>query len=201
MKYKAITRMKVNVPFILLSYIIALRILLLDTTSLSILSDDLDHDSSFAIPVVKFIWMPAAEINTTRNSLQDRFSVAITIPGTHMYHQFVPTSTSTIKMRRVSNDDGFELEFDFMRDKVSMNCVKVMDVRVAQFLLCKYDDHHWVGTVSEVNEEEHVKIKFMRPNYPSVSYKWPIPDDIWCVPETHQITRRETPITSSVSAR
>ena len=155
-----------------------------------------------SIPGVKFIYIPAVEINTTRNSLQDRFSIARTIPGTRTYHQFIPTSTSTIKMRCLSNDDGFELEFDFLRDKVSMSCMKVKDVRVAQFILCKYDDHHWVGMVSEVNEEEHdVKIKFMHPNYPSVSYKWPISDDVCWVPETHLITRLETPLTSSVSAR
>ena len=46
---------------------------------------------------------------------------------------------------------------------------------MAQFILRKYDDLHWVGMVSELNKKEHdVKIKLMHPNYPSISYKWPI---------------------------
>ena len=49
--------------------------------------------------------------------------------------------------------------------------MKVIDVQVAQFILCKYDDHHWVGMVLEVNEEENDgTIKVMHPNYPSVTY-------------------------------
>ena len=31
-------------------------------------------------------------------------------------------------MIRVSNDGGYELEFDFLRDIVSMKCMKVMGV-------------------------------------------------------------------------
>ena len=48
------------------------------------------------------------------SKLTSRFFLARTIPGTRSYHQFVPTSTSSIKMKRVSDDNEFESEFNFL---------------------------------------------------------------------------------------
>jgi len=52
MKYKAITGMKVNVPYILLLNIIVLKILLL-VPLFCILSDDFDHDASLVHNVME----------------------------------------------------------------------------------------------------------------------------------------------------
>ena len=54
----------------------------------------------------------------TRKKLADRFSISITVPGTRSFHQIVPLSKSIVSMKRVSDDDNFGLEFDFLsKDK------------------------------------------------------------------------------------
>ena len=147
---------------------------------------------------MKLTYISAAEINITRNSLQDWLSV----PGNYIYHQLIPTSISIAEMRSVSNNDEFELYF--MCDRVSMNCMKVMKYQVAKFPLSKYDDQHWVGVVSEVNEEEHdVKIKFCIQIILvfSLNGQFLMTFPGFQKQQQQLIIRLETPIASSVPAR
>jgi hypothetical protein len=151
---------------------------------------------------INFVYIPSAEIDKTRSELESRFSIAKTIPGTRSYHQYVPKSASTIKMKRVSDDDEFESEFDFLGNKACLNIIKVENVRVSQYFVCKYDEEYWIGIVTEIDQEANdVFIQFMHPHYPSNSFSWPPHDDVCWVPQTHLIARIETPLLSSVSAR
>ena len=78
----------------------------------------------------------------------------------------------------------------------------IQDICIAPYILCKHDDHYWIGMVSEVDlESKEVKVKFTHPSYPSNSYKWPTCDDICWVPQTHLLVTLETPFTSSISVR
>ena len=62
----------------------------------------------------KFIYSSFDEIDVIRSELTSRFSLTQTIPGTRSYHQFVPKSTFSIKMKGVSDDNEFESEFNFL---------------------------------------------------------------------------------------
>ena len=70
------------------------------------------------IIAIKFIYVTEEEMEQTRKKLADRFSISITVPGTRSFHQIVPLSKSIVSMKRVSDDDNFGLEFDFLsKDK------------------------------------------------------------------------------------
>ena len=42
------------------------------------------------------------------------------------------------------------------------------------------------------------QVQFMHPHYPSSSYKWPVRDDEWWVPENYVFATIETPSLSTV---
>ena len=150
-----------------------------------------------AIPSVNFVYITANEISTAHSKLENRYSITETKPETRSYHQYIPTSNSTIKLKHVSCDDRFECEFDFLKNKVYIT-INIQDIRIARYILCKYDDHYWTGMVSEVYlESKEVKVKFIHPSYPSNSYKWPTCDNMCWVPQTHLLVKLETPFTSS----
>ena len=59
------------------------------------------------------------------NKLADRFSIATTVPRTRSFQQIVPFSKSIVSMKRVSDDDDFALQFDFLSKKKIMNIYKL----------------------------------------------------------------------------
>ena len=69
-----------------------------------------------SISGIKFVYVTAKEMKLTRKKLAHRFSIATTITGTS-FHQYTPSSTSIIKMKRLSEDDDFALTFDFLNKK------------------------------------------------------------------------------------
>lgn len=76
--------------------------------------------------------------------------------------------------------------------------IEIKSLKISQYLLCKYDEKHWIGMVSEVNNDaKDVKIKFMHPFYPSSLFNWPSRDDISWVPHTHLVAIIDTPMLSS----
>ena len=154
-----------------------------------------------SIKGIQFTYIPKEEMELARNRLADRFSTTTTIPGTRSFHQYVPTSKSTISMKRVSDDDDFSLTYDFInKRKCKRN--QTENVKISQYILCKYDELYWIGMVSEIdNEHDDFKVKFMHPNCPSCSYNWPNRDDICWVPRMNVIFLLQTPSTSSVSGR
>ena len=92
-------------------------------------------------------------------------------------------------------------EFDFLKNKMYIS-INIQDICIAQHILCKCDDHYWIGMASKVDPElKEAKVKFMHPSYSSNSYKWPTRDDIYWVPQTHLLVTLETSFTSSISVR
>ena len=108
-------------------------------------------------------------------------------------------------MKRVSDDDDddeFESEFDFLRNKTCLIMIKVKNIRISQYHVCKYDEQHWIGFVPEVDQEVNdVMIQFMNPHYPSNSLSCPPCDDVCWMAQTQLIAGIESPILSSFSAR
>ena len=54
---------------------------------------------------INFIYTSSDEIDVIQSKLTSRFSLARPIPGTCSYHQSVPTSTFSTKIKRVSDDN------------------------------------------------------------------------------------------------
>ena len=150
---------------------------------------------------INFIYTSFDEIDVVQSKLTSWFSLARTIPGTRSYHQFVHTSTFSIKMKRVSDDNEFESEFNFLGKHTPVQNPCLDQIKILTYLLCKYNDWYWIGIVSDTDEAVgDVKVKFMYPHYPGVSFFWPSQDDVCWVPHTHIITIIQTPLLSSASA-
>ena len=66
---------------------------------------------------INFSYTSCDEIDVIWNKLTSQLSMARKIPGTQSYHQFVPTSTSSIKMKRVSHDNEFVSNSIFLENK------------------------------------------------------------------------------------
>ena len=88
-------------------------------------------------------------------------------------HQFIPLFEQSINAKRVSEDDKFYLEFDFI--KITDKCL--ISLKVSGFIVCKYGYHFWVGMVLAIDSSnKDVQVRFMYPHYLSSSYKWPVRD-------------------------
>ena len=78
---------------------------------------------------IKFVYVTAEEMMLTQKKLAYRFSIATTMTGTRSLHQYTPSSTLIIKMKRVSEDDDFALTFDLVNklknELVQIDCYNI----------------------------------------------------------------------------
>ena len=106
--------------------------------------------------------------------------VAKTVPGTRGSHQFIRVSQVTIKTKCVSEDE-FYLEFNLTNEPKM--CID--NLQISQFILCKYDHLYCIGMACETDiKNRDVRVKLMHPFYQSRSYRWPIGEDFYWVPNT-----------------
>ena len=105
-------------------------------------------------------------------------------------------------MRRVSDNNEYDFEFAFCVGNTNPKSSGVSNIKVSQYILCKYDGLYWIGITSEIDSASiDIKVKFMHPHFPSLSYRWPAFEDACWVPSTHILTTIEAPSMSSVSGR
>ena len=82
-------------------------------------------------------------------------------------------------------------------ENILLSKTRLDRIKISTYLLCKYDDRYWVDIVSDIDEAAgDVKLKFMHPQYPRVSFG----HLEMFVPHTHIITVIQTPLLSSASA-
>ena len=63
------------------------------------------------VSVIKFIFVPATEVEKVENSLSARFARAVTVKGTKQYHRFSSQNIQNITVRELSSDnDGKEVK-------------------------------------------------------------------------------------------
>ena len=105
-------------------------------------------------------------------------------------------------MKRVSDDNEFESEFNFLGKHTPAQHPCLDRIKILTYILCKYDDRYLIGIVSDIDEAAgNVKVKFMHQYYPRVSFFRPSRDDACWVPHTHIIKIIQTPLLSSASVR
>ena len=95
---------------------------------------------------IKFIFIIKDELTKTWESLEDRFTKAITIPGTRSYHEFILLSENTIAMRYCSKDQEVATTFSFLNkdkksDAVNSNEEPSENVKALDFVSCHYDNY------------------------------------------------------------
>ena len=48
-------------------------------------------------------------------------------------------------MKNLSYDDDFKVKFDFLGKKIFISNAEAKNIKVCQYLLCKYDSLYWIG--------------------------------------------------------
>lgn len=76
------------------------------------------------------MYTPSEATASIRSALVSRFNFAKKFPRTRSYHQFEPSTDSAIRMKRISYDDDFELEFDFFEKKTCLSKAEAKNIKV-----------------------------------------------------------------------
>ena len=77
-----------------------------------------------------------------------------------------------------------------------------LPIQLARFIVCMYDDKHGLGMVMQIDiDNADVQIKFMQPHLPSISFKWPVRDDVCWVPMPNILCMVNAPILQTVTGR
>ncbi len=97
--------------------------------------------------------------------------------GTQRLHHFQPMSTSTLRVKRFSSSDTFQI-------KKGCNSGQILqDEHINGYVTVVYDNTWWLGYVIDKNtEEKTVSVNFLTPRGPSPSFKYPERQDILNVP-------------------
>ena len=66
-----------------------------------------------AIEGIKLILVEKEEVEEVRRSLTMRFENASSVLGTRSFHQFIPLSRDKIAMTQCSEDENYDLIYDF----------------------------------------------------------------------------------------
>ena len=145
---------------------------------------------------IKFYGISKERMKIVRNILLPRFQSGKTVPGTRIYHHFLPISTNAISFKRTSEDTDVTGIFSFSDERNDIPLVK--DIKESDFVSCMYDNNWWIGLVQSVNiEEGDVKVNFMHPHGPNSQFHWPSRNDICYVPMDKLLCKISAPITST----
>lgn len=119
---------------------------------------------------IKIIYVGDDEIEVTKPLFQERYSkFEKSIPGTRMYHRFVPTTGSEILCYRYS-DAPFPFVFDFRIDETPM--VSPDDLEIGKFYAFVDQNATQVGMLVDFEDGE-VEFQAMRMNKGNKRCKWP----------------------------
>ena len=145
---------------------------------------------------ITFFGISKERMVTVRQNLLPRFQSGKTVPGTRIYHHFLPISTNSISFKRTSEDTDVTGTFSFSDETIGIPLVQ--DIKESDFISCIYDDHWWIGLVQSVDlEQGDVKVKFMHPHGPTLQFHWPSRDDMCYVPTDKLLCKISIPITST----
>ena len=154
------------------------------------------HYCKESVQGINVFLITTEEMEVARKQLKERFSSVTTLPGTRSFHHFVPLSESVMAAKWVSEDQVYAIEFDLIRGMKSKPGNSSADPKLSDFVVCAYDEKHWIGIVDAIDEEhDDIKVKFMHPCYPARSYNWPGRDDICFVPNVNVLCIIGAPVT------
>nr|XP_047131778.1 uncharacterized protein LOC124810743 [Hydra vulgaris] len=138
---------------------------------------------------INFIYISSEDLTLVRTALKERLDTANTIPGTRSYHQFVPLDHQKGGTKLCSVDEEFALIHDLKR---TVNLVPV------DYACVSYKQKWWIGVIEDINlEEKDVLVKFMCPNAPARSFKWPPKESQCWIPDAQIICKVEVLITKT----
>lgn len=112
------------------------------------------------IPGIKFFYVSEVVINQNKKNfdLPARFENAGKITGIRSHHCFIPISTISLKMKRISADD----HFDVVGKEQPLTVVNDAELQPGRYVSCIYDKDWFVGCIVERSDENcDVFVNFM----------------------------------------
>ena len=129
------------------------------------------------VPSVYFGYCSNEEYSREKSSLERRFQLSRTIPGTRKLHSFAPVSNSTVEVRLYSSSDASR------KERVTLTKNDIPPESITGFVTCSHDGSWWLACVLEVcSDTKEVKLTFLYPHGPANSFKYPEPHIIHTIP-------------------
>jgi len=138
----------------------------------------------------QFLLVDNEKITLTEGKLKDRMAAARGILGTRQFHHFVPILLSSMNVYKYSLQaeqpmlvrTGFDDDSDTPENSETI----LPEVKVGNFVCCRYDNHPWIGIVENDSSEfgDYYWIKFMHLHGPASNFSWPDKDGhVWVIQE------------------
>ena len=135
------------------------------------------------IPAVYFGYRSNEDYKREKNSLEHRFQQSCTIPGTRKFHSFVPILDSTVQVKFYSLSDVSK------KERVELAKNEIPPESIAGFVTCLHEENWSLACVLEVcSDNKEVKLTFLHPHGPSISFKYPEPQNILNIPTDDILT-------------
>ncbi len=119
------------------------------------------------IPAVYFGYCTSEDYVREQSSLERRFQLSHTIPGTRKLHSFVPISNSIVEVRPYSASDTSR------KERVTLAKNDIPPELIVGFVTCLYDGNWWLACVLGVCNDISAS---------SRSVKYPEPHNIHTIP-------------------
>ena len=97
------------------------------------------------IKEIDFVLIKSEDVNVLRANMKDRLSFAKNVPGSRSFHLITPISSKFIAAKQVSEDLEYAINFDF-----KLITTDELPIQLARFIVCMYDDKHWLGMVMQI---------------------------------------------------
>jgi hypothetical protein len=143
---------------------------------------------------IEMLFVSTEEIEKCELVLEPRLDDAKTIAGTRSHHSFVPVSSVSLQIRRISADvDG-----TFVKVTSSSQAQASQSFTHGQYLAAVYDKAWYLGVVEDISHEnEDVLVNFTRSRNPGTtihSFVWPSTRDECWIPFEHVLCTVQEPL-------
>ena len=114
-----------------------------------------------------FFYMSDEEVNNNIKAyeLELRYSRCSTVFGTRSHHYFIPQSTSTFVVKRLSTDEGAKVRLFDDDNVTSIQSYEQLhqNLQLGKYVACLYDSVWYICAVTErLDKNKGVYIKFMK---------------------------------------
>ena len=126
------------------------------------------------LPSIHFGYCNLQDYEREQQNLEQRFSLARTLPGTRKLQSFIPIQNGILKVRPYSASESFKEE------KVVMGRNYIQPESIIGFVTSASDGCWWLACVLQVNQDDFsVRLTFLHPHGPNTSFRYPAFDSAY----------------------
>ena len=135
------------------------------------------------IKTTHFGYCSLSDYNSEEKSLEGRFAMSRTIPGTRKYHSFVPVSKDKVRVK-VFSSSSISIE-----ERVCSENSDVPAETIRGFVTCRIEDKWWLACVLNLTSNDTgVKLTVLHPSGPANSFRYPLEENVVVVPTKDILT-------------